>query len=100
MLGPQSSPPARVPRNPDRERRLVYGVGATHLVTFDAGGGRLRSQHYDSEKKASDWSVCQSLALIITEACLTHGGEDFVAWGKFVVIRLSSLIGADTGHLN
>ena len=54
MLGPQSSPPARVPRNPDRERRLVYGVGATHLVTFDAGGGRLRSQHYDSEKKASD----------------------------------------------
>jgi len=28
------------------------------------------------------------------------GGEDFVAWGKFVVIRLSSLIGADTGHLN
>jgi len=28
------------------------------------------------------------------------GGEVFVAWGKFVLIRLSSLIGTDTGHLN
>lgn len=28
------------------------------------------------------------------------GGEVFVAWGKFGLIRLSSLVGADTGYLN
>jgi len=50
MLGAQASPPARVPRNPDRERRLLFeGVDATKLVTFDAGRrGRLRSQHDDA----------------------------------------------------
>jgi hypothetical protein len=48
MLGAQASPPARVPRKPDRERRLFEGVDATELVTFDAGSLGPRSQHDDA----------------------------------------------------
>ena len=42
------SPPARVPRNPDREAAHNIGVvNAIQLVIFDAGRrGRLRSQDH------------------------------------------------------
>ena len=48
VLGAQVSPPARVPRNRDREAAHNIGVvNAIQLVVFDAGRrGLLRSQDH------------------------------------------------------